>query len=174
MTHPHWQYFIAIESDLENSARYVEIAKNNFRTYSVEFTRILLSASSEVDVVSKLVCQRINPKKKYGNIDDYRKCILDRYPKFPSFEITIPRYGLVRKPWRAWGKGENPSWWKSHNHVKHERSKFYGKANLENAIDAVAGLFCVVLAHNHNLLETYPWPKLLHVEENMMVKMVFN
>jgi hypothetical protein len=174
MSHPHWQYFIAIESDLERTGRYVEIAQDNFHTYSIEFARILLSASSEVDVVSKLVCEAINPSKSYKTIDDYRECMLSRYPKFPSFEITIPRYGLVRTPWQDWGRGRNPSWWKSYNNVKHERNKFFGEANLENAVDAVAGLFCVVLAYNHDLLETSPWPKLLTVEENMMVAMVFN
>ena len=56
-SHPHWQYFIAIESDLERTGRYVEIAPANFKTYSIEFARILQSASSEVDVVSKLVCE---------------------------------------------------------------------------------------------------------------------
>lgn len=173
MSHPHWQYFIAIDSDLENTGRYVEIAQNNFRTYSIEFARILLSASSEVDVVAKLVCQRIDPNKTYKTIDDYRDCLLSRYPKFPSFEIAIPRYGLVRTPWQDWGRGNNPSWWKSYNYVKHERNKFFVEANLENAIDAVAGLFCVVLAYDHDVLKMSPWPKLLTVEENMMVSMVF-
>jgi hypothetical protein len=173
MPHPHWQYFIAIESDLEKTGRYVEIAQGNFLTYSIELARILLSASSEVDVISKLICQRINPKKSYKTIDDYRKCILSQYPNFPSFEITIPRYGLVRTPWKDWGSGKNPLWWKGYNNVKHERSKFFEEANLENALDSVAGLFCIVLAYNHDMLETSPWPKLLHVEEDMMVSMVF-
>lgn len=174
MSHPHWQYFIAIESDLEKTGRYVEIAEANFSTYSIEFARILLSASSEVDVVSKLVCEGINPNKSYKTIDDYRECMLSRYPKFPLFEITIPRYGLVRTPWQDWGSAKNPSWWKSYNHVKHERNKFFEDANLENAIDAVAALFCVVLAYNHDVLEMSPLPKLLSVEENVMVAMVFN
>jgi hypothetical protein len=173
MSHPHWQYFIAIESDLERTGHYVEIAQANFSTYSIEFARILLSASSEVDVVSKLVCEGINPNKTYKTIDDYRECMLSRYPKFPSFEITIPRYGIVRTPWQDWSSGKNPSWWKSYNNVKHERNKFFGEANLKNAIDAVAGLFCVVLAYNHDVLKMSRWPKLLTVEENMMVSMVF-
>jgi hypothetical protein len=129
---------------------------------------------AEVDVVSKLVCEGINPNKSYKTIDDYRECMLSRYPKFPLFEITIPRYGSVRTPWPDWGSGKSPSWWKSYNHVKHERNKFFEEANLENAIDAVAALFCVVLAYNHDVLEMSPLPKLLSVEENMMVAMVFS
>ena len=59
MSFPHWQYLIAIESDLENTARYVEVAEDNFGTYSVEYSRILLSASSEIDVISKSVCREL-------------------------------------------------------------------------------------------------------------------
>jgi len=41
--------------------------------------------------------------------------------------------------------------------------KFFSEANLENAIDAVAGLFCVALAYNHDVLEMSPLPKLLSI-----------
>jgi len=96
------------------------------------------------------------------------------YTGFDSFEITVPRYGLVMKPWEAWGKGQNPSWWRSHNNIKHERNLYFGEANLENALNAVAGLFCLVLAYHHpDLWKMKPWPKLLEVEENMMVAKVF-
>jgi hypothetical protein len=173
-SHPHWQYFIAIESDLESTARYVEIAPANFKTYSIEFARILLSASSEVEVISKLVCEGIDRKKSHENIDHYRDCFLSRYPMFHSFEITIPRYGLIRKPWHEWSIGKNPSWWKSHNNVKHQRHQHFEEANLENAVDSVAALFCIVLAYDHDVMKMSPWPKLLSVEEKMMVDMVFD
>lgn len=91
MSYPHWQYFIAIESDLENTARYVEIAQDNFHTYSIEYARIILSASSEVDVISKLLCQKIAPAGSYKNIDDYRAGILSKYTDFYTLEITVPR-----------------------------------------------------------------------------------
>ena len=173
-SHPYWQYFISIESDLERTGRYVEIAPANFKVYSIEFARILLSASSEVDVVSKLVCEGIDRNKSYETIDHYRESIISRYPRFHAFEISVPRYGLVRKPWEDWRNGKNPAWWRSHNNVKHQRHKFFEEANLENAIDAVAALFCMVLAYDHDVLKMSPWPKLLSVEEDMMVDMVFN
>lgn len=58
----HWRYFIALEQDLEGTTRYVEPAEDNFKTYSVEFTRLLLSACSEIDVVCKVLCQKIDPR----------------------------------------------------------------------------------------------------------------
>jgi len=166
MSFPHWQYFIAIESDLENTARYVEIAPDNFHTYSVEYAHILLSASSEVDVISKLLCRELDPSASYSNINDYRTCVVSHYPNFPSFSISIQRYGVERRPWQEWISGENPSWWKSYNLVKHERNNYFSEANLENALDAVAGLFCLMIAyHLPHLWELSPWPKLLYAEE---------
>src|SRR5215208_2505521 len=107
MSDPHWQYFIAIESDLENIGRYIEIATDNFRTYSVQLARTLLSAGSEVDVIAKVICDRIDPNKNARNINHYRECILSRYPEFPLFEVTIPRYGLVRLPFKEWANEKN-------------------------------------------------------------------
>jgi hypothetical protein len=172
MSFPHWQYFIAIESDLENTTKYVEIAEKNFKTYSIEYARILLSASAEVDVISKLVCQKINPEKHYNNINDYRDCIAAFSPDFHLFKITIPRYGLEIRPWENWGKGENPTWWQSYNKIKHERDKFFEEANLENVLDSVAALFSLELAYHRNLLHMTPWPKLLNIDERTIVKTV--
>jgi hypothetical protein len=166
MSFPHWQYFLAIESDLDKTARYVEVSSDNFGTYSVEYARILVSASSEVDVISKLYCQKLTPLASYENINDYRTCIVSEFPRFPSFKVSIPRYGLERKPWQKWDEGENPPWWKSYNKVKHERHNYFGDANLENALDAVAGLLCLMIAYyRERIWELSPWPKLLHVEE---------
>lgn len=52
----HWNYFLAIEKDLENLSRYIEFDESNLKTYSIELTHILFSASSEVDVVMKQLC----------------------------------------------------------------------------------------------------------------------
>ena len=60
----YWQFFLAIEADLANTARYVEFADQNMGTYSIEYVRILLSAGSEVEVVAKLLCNRINANRQ--------------------------------------------------------------------------------------------------------------
>lgn len=57
---PYWQVFIAIESDLERTTRYVEPNIDNYKTYSVAFAQLILSACSEIDVVSKLLCSQID------------------------------------------------------------------------------------------------------------------
>lgn len=136
----HWNYFLAIERDLENLSRYIEFDEFNLETYSIELTHILFSASSEVDVVMKQLCNLIDPDKKVKNIEDYRNLIKVHAKEFIDEEVIIHRYGLIYKPWGKWNNDLNPDWWKSYNHVKHERNKHYSEANLQNAINAVGAL----------------------------------
>lgn len=162
-----WQYFLTIESDFATTARFVEIAPANFATYSVEYARILLAASSEVDVLCKRLCKARNPSSRADNINQYRTEITGLYPQIHSDEVLVPRYELSRKPWAKWSGGSNPDWWGDYNSVKHRRDTSFDKATLVNAMDAVAGLFIMVLyVHNaersREALE--PEPTLLHLE----------
>lgn len=68
MAHPYWHFFIALEAELDDTARYVEYSPDNFETYAVGFAQIVLSAYSEVDVVSKLLCEKVQPDNDAGNI----------------------------------------------------------------------------------------------------------
>ena len=47
--------------------RHVEICEDNLDIYSTQFTRLLLSAASEVDVVAKILCGQIDPHGTHGN-----------------------------------------------------------------------------------------------------------
>lgn len=141
----HWNYFLAIEQDLEKLSRYIEFSKMNMKAFSIELTHLLLSASSEIDVVMKQLCFFLDPKSKTNNIDDYKSIINVHIPNFCNEEATIDRFGLSYKPWIKWGGNENPEWWKSYNNVKHQRNKYYNEANLENTINSVCGLYVSVL-----------------------------
>ena len=164
MTHQYWQFFIALESDLDSTTRYVECSEDNYETYSVGFAQIILSACSEVDVVSKLLCDKVQPNNSAGNINEYRLIIHSNYTLLHDLEILIPRYNLSFKPWQIWATGSNPDWWRLYNKVKHERHNYFKEANLKNALLSVSGLFCLVLYLYHQELRAnvlQPWPKLL-------------
>ena len=64
--HPHWQYFLAIEADMENTTRYVQPTGDNFKTYSIEFASILLSAGSEIDVVAQVLSKASASERQYS------------------------------------------------------------------------------------------------------------
>ena len=169
MSYPHWEYFLALDADLERAVHFIALEVANFSAYSIEFARILFSACSEIDVIAKALCAKVAPQASCKNIDDYRTVITKEYPNFPTVKAAIPRYDLEFQPWMDWQSGTNPVWWRSHTNVKHERTKYFPEANLENSLNALAGLFLLVLyyyqpaLYDHHLL---PWPNLFHLHSD--------
>lgn len=144
----HWRYFLAIETDLANTARFVEFEPPNMNTYSIEFLRLLLAAGAECDVVLQQISARWGKLPERPNIDNYRSAILSRRQHFPRIQVTVPRYQMSFCPWEAWGDKlpTHPTWWDAYNAAKHRRHYAFSTANLQNALYAVAGLFVAVLA----------------------------
>ncbi|GAA5162110.1 hypothetical protein [Viridibacterium curvum] len=141
MSLPHWQYFLSIEEDLLRCSRYVEFEKSNFSTYSVEFARIIVAASAEFDSVAKILCKAINPGANPQSINAYHPIITSKYPRFLEYTILVPSMKLEFQPWKEWTDSAGPGWWsKGYNKIKHERDKHFAAANLENALNSVAGL----------------------------------
>ncbi len=145
MTNEHWRFFLALEQDVERTTRFVEPAQANYRTYSIEFARLIISTCSEADVVAKVLCTQIAPSARAENIDQYRATILNQFPQFHAAVVRVPRFGLAMRPWDEWGRGENPGWWRDHQLVKHRRHENFAKADLEHCIVSAAGLMCLVL-----------------------------
>ncbi|MEO8838402.1 MAG: hypothetical protein ABI351_06795 [Herbaspirillum sp.] len=143
----HWNYFLALEHDLELASRYVEFCDANMRTFSIEFVHLLLAAASEVDVVAKLLCQRLSPAAARGNIEQYRAVLIQHLPDLATMQVFVPRYGLTLTPWDNWANGNSPDWWGSYNNVKHERGAHFDEATLKHALNALAGLHCLVFHH---------------------------
>jgi hypothetical protein len=136
----HWNYFLAIQNDLEKTSRYIEFCSDNLETYSIELAHILLSASSEVDVIMKQLCDIVAPGGVFENINHYKATITAQISDLINEEVSIPRYGMTHKPWENWNGATNPDWWKSYNNVKHQRNDHYPEANLQNTVNAVGAL----------------------------------
>lgn len=149
ITQPHWNYFLAIERDMDVLSRYIEFDEKNFNCFSIEIARVMLAAGAESDVVCKQLCHVANPGAAADNIHKYKKVIAASIPKIASFQIDIPRFGLSLHPWEELGTLGNsvPLWWTAYNKIKHNRDSHYCQANLKNALNAVAGLFVVALYH---------------------------
>ena len=159
-TYRYWQHFLTLEADFASTARYVEFSANNFKTFSIEYAKLLLAIGSEVDVLCKVICKKICSSAKRRSIDDYRTCIA-AHSQIATEKVLIRRYNLDFEPWNSWASGKNPDWLKSYNDVKHQRDKHFDEANLENCSNAIAGLFVVVLychkaEESSELLEPYP------------------
>lgn len=136
----HWNYFIALERDMELLSRYVEFCEPNFSAFSIELAHLLFGAASEVDVVAKLLCEQVSPAAPRGNINEYKAVLLPALPDLPETEVFVPRYGLAFKPWANWAGNQNPEWWRSYNNVKHERDAHFNQATLKNSLNALGAL----------------------------------
>ncbi len=167
---PHWNYFLAMERDLDALSRYVEFDKKNFDCFSIEIARVLLASGAEVDVVCKQVCKVIDPRSSADKINKYRSKIKAAFPGIPQFGVLLPRFGLRLSPWDEWNKANGvPVWWTAYNKIKHQRDSEYHQASLKNALNAVAGLFVMVLylyKEKAQLGELVPSPQLLRVDRD--------
>jgi hypothetical protein len=143
MTTPHWDYFLALDRDLDRLSRYIQFAEENLGVYSVELTKLLLSLGSEVEVVAKQLTFRHAPESKLRNIDDYRAVIPSQFPNFRTFPVSVPRLGRSIVPWESW-PDKNPQWWRSYNDVKHHRHDKFRDASLGNVLHASCGLFALL------------------------------
>lgn len=166
----HWNYLLAIEGDLERLSRFIEFDERNFDCFSIEISRILLASGAEVDVVCKQICKKLNSSSFANGINRYRDEICAVYPHIPDFEVLLPRYGLTLTPWDNWNQPNGvPIWWTAYNKIKHHRDSEYHRANLKNALNAICGLFIMVLylyKEKAEEGELAPNPKLLFVNEN--------
>ena len=146
----HWNYLISLEKDLEVISRYIEFDEKNFEVFSIELAQLLFAASSEVDVVAKLLCENLRPGYRVERINEYRDVILNYIPDLPDYAISIPRHGMNFKPWQNWGLEErkSPDWWRSYNNVKHQRDIHFHEATLKNALNSLGALL-ILTAHLH-------------------------
>ena len=159
----HWNYFIALERDLDAMSRYIEFTTDNFEVYSIELAHLLFAAASEVDVVAKLLCEQVAPEAKRDNIHHYRDTLMPSLPELATMQVSVARHGLVMTPWDNWGTGTNPLWWGSYNKVKHERHSHFNQATLKNALNSLSALLVLnyeyyrhdIIAHTGDEPEPY-------------------
>ncbi|QQS33335.1 MAG: hypothetical protein IPM50_01780 [Acidobacteriota bacterium] len=151
----HWNYYLALERDMDKVSRFIEFSKPNMKTYSIELAHLLFAAASEVDVVCKSLCKLLDDNCKRGNIVDYRAVITANLKEFSKEKAYAPRHGLQLDPWSSWrtrNEKSNPVWWKANTQVKHYRNEHFRHATLMNALNALAGLHICVFHYYKQLL----------------------
>ena len=154
----YWNYAELLNEQLGKTAQYIEPDKNNYGTYSVAYTNILLSACSEIEVVTKLICQIIDPDVDYLSAKVFNKsrtkkvknkvsmeklsaALLKRFPHIYQAKAEIITKHEMIYPFESWKETncELP-WWKADNMVKHYRYNYFNNATLENTLNSVAAL----------------------------------
>jgi hypothetical protein len=145
MKNAFWHYFISLEKDFVDSIQFVELDGANKAAFSIVYAKMLFSSCAEAEVVMKALCEKITLGSDPRNIDQYREIVLRRFPSLPKIEIQIPRYAMVTRPWDSWSSAKNPSWWRAYTNVKHNRAAAFGDANQGNVVEALSGLFAMLL-----------------------------
>ena len=141
-----WHYFLALESDFNNSIRFVDLAEENDPTFSTEFARQLVCISTEFETVAKQLCPLIDNSKSAGNIADYKEIILSKYPEVYKAPVYIDRYKRTIFPFSCWeNEGERLEWWDAYQHVKHHRQDYFNEATIKNTLYALASLLILEL-----------------------------
>jgi len=137
----HYNYFLALESDVNDVFRFIEPEFDNFNTYSIQLAHLLLSISSEIDVVLKILCKELDHDSETENIRQYRKTIMSKYHGIANESVHIDRFDLTFTPWKNWKNNNPPDWWSCYNKVKHHRDTHFCEANLKNVLNSICGLF---------------------------------
>lgn len=172
----HWNYFLALEEDVANLARFIELTTANFECYSTELSKMLFAAASEIDVVAKQYCTSINPQRRAQNITHYKDIITKQHPYFHSVKVYMPRFGLTLEPWIIWGGAHQPLWWRAYNNVKHERHEHFSDGNLKNALNAIAALYVLLVffyREEAKMGKLSPNPRLFIIGEPFTIDRLF-
>jgi hypothetical protein len=137
-----------LEKDLYTIFDFVEPTDQNLSCYSHQLYALLLRASTEFETNARAVL-KANGYSKPGslNIEDYFK--VNAASRLNEYEVTIPvwrgSYAKL-KPLDAWSRGHRLPWYQSYNAAKHDRFGNFSSASLENSIQAVAGVFCILFS----------------------------
>ena len=142
----YWKHYLIIEEDFIKTHRYVELDRDNFTTFSVEYTKLLQSIGSEFDVVLKEICKFYGHDNK-SNIYEYAFVIIEKFTDLCDQRLMVKNNNsIVIEPLKDWTikpEYKSPKWWASYNNVKHDRVNSYAQASLENVILGLASLFLV-------------------------------
>ena len=164
----YWSYYIELENEFIDTIKYVELCSDNYKTYSVEYLKLLQAICSEIDTIGKRIAVSFNPNftidrntniKKWGY--EVQKIFTDIQGR--SVCLKRPRYELV--PFKNWkytiktkknnskqicldGNSKSLFWWSDYNFVKHARTSFddsgtlnFSKANLKNVVYSLSALY---------------------------------
>ena len=159
----HWRYFLALEREYVDALRYVEPTSAQQGVYSFEFARLLLLLCSELDVVFKVACDKVDPACAADSIGKYFPCLDEKY-NLASETVRVDRYSSQVIPFENWGPNSPPAWWTAGSKVKHRRHEYFHLATIGNALHALCGLFVgnLLLLHEQGMIDrVYEMPVLL-------------
>lgn len=142
----YWKYYTILEDDFITLTRYVSIDEHNYKTYSDEIMKQILSVVSEFENICKVICEFKGSQRI--TIKNIAECIFDKIEDIKSVEIVVKHTKDIKlNPFSKWEKNNSSElfWWKGYNSVKHNRRESYMAGNLQNLLNALAALYYMEL-----------------------------
>lgn len=136
--------------DLYEIYNYIEPCENNLSTYSHRIYELLLRTATEFEANCKgiLLANGYNKRSEDLKSNDYFE--LASVAKLPDYIVEFDRWksNYFFRPFLDWNTTtyKQLSWYKGYNKVKHNRFNNFKEANLQNLMNAIAGLLCILHA----------------------------
>lgn len=145
-----WNYYLYLEEDFIKLTRYISIHSNNYKTFSDEIHKQLLSVAMEFENINKEINKELGNKlNDRCNIVEFGKWLFDSVIDYENIviEIKFSKENLILNPFKKEkfkeknGKEiEQIPWWRAYNQIKHDRYKNYIDVNFEHLLNALAAL----------------------------------
>lgn len=139
-----------IMRDLYEVFNYVEPHDDNLNIFSHRLYELLLRTATEFESN----CKNILKANGYGknedklNMADYFK--ITSAARLSEYKVIYERWASQHEfmPFDKWNASSYIPliWYQDYNLVKHNRYKFFNKANLNNVMNAISGLLCILHA----------------------------
>ena len=140
-----------LKKDLRNLFEYIEPSSLNLKSYSHRTFELLLRACIEVEALCKLVFSKNKVILNNNNQNIIRYSDLNGPMRLSEYEIIC--YGFCHpniKPFLSFSNQNrskrSPPWYKAYNDVKHNRTELFKEAELENVIQAITGVYTLLIA----------------------------
>ena len=136
--------FIAVENRFLIASRYVDIQRDNAKTFSYEFASILRDSGSIFgSVMDALVRGSNTVAKGETNFGDYRVYLRTEIPDVQRRTIQVrPRFpeGMLVPFEALQEQAGTPEWWNAYNRIKHSEYDEFRSGNLEHCLTALSAL----------------------------------
>lgn len=134
-------------TDLYSLFNYVEPNDSNLKVYSHRLYELFLRIATEFESNCKSILAANNYNTEKCTIKDYFK--LEKACRLSEYTVVFERWDSkhVFIPFNSWKSTSlfTPlNWYQDYNKVKHNRYQYFDKANLENVMNAISALLCVL------------------------------
>jgi len=135
--------------DLYELFNYVEPNDTNLSTFSHRIYELLLRTATEFESNCKGVLNA-NGYVTAGNMNIMDYFRIASVQRLSEYKVTFDRWAQTHEfqPFAAWNTVNFAPlpWYQGYNHVKHNRFTNFNEANLDNLMNAVSGLLCILHA----------------------------